>query len=1495
MTLSPHSYLMYTANKLACEILTRRTSSHITGAVRPRTLVGFVVALLLGLNTAASFGQMVNPSIDDPNREWCYLTKSTTVIGVPWQPDVVQVTWDGALYTGSAGSSELCFFYGNGNPPRPMMARQKTFLNGWMPIVEYDCQTNGVDYCVGMFSAVIAGGDVSNALQFVQVTVTNLTSQPTNAILIAACRGSGQDYRFGSPTFNSAWTFAITNNALIRNGQWVYGFDPAVQKVEAVQGVPYTGPFVGTTYGVTARLETGLATYNVSLQPGEAKSFRFKLPRVPVAVSNTGLINSITAADYDTYRSNTITMWQDLVGSRCHISIPAEPRVENAFRECAVHVLLATRTISGQQMQTDGLPYPGCFPTTHFDYELLYDSLQLPGYFEPTIQFMAQSQRANGQFDSPEYPNASPYSQGRVLMGMANHIIMTGNTNFAATIYTNIQRGVAYVSNQHAANTNGLVGPTPNYDNEMIIGYWTSDNLWVLGGLRKAICVARLMGRQQDVTNWTVLHDSFQQSVLQAIQSSAESDGYVPTGLGAFTFGNGDYDWENMLLAWPTETLAPSDSKTLGTVARVHKTRFHEGIMDYRNGTHEHEYITVNPAMQEVAAGNARQALTDLYHILAHCGPTSEGFENMVYPWQDRMLLLSPYVPTPHAWGATKTADLIRNCFVMEYGGRLGLDIGQRNLMLFSVVSPAWAIPGQTISVTNAGTEFGIVSAWMNFATNGAHVGLTNLFTSPPGQIVIQIPYFVTNVTYTSDAASSVLANNTLQLSPDATRVDFTWDWNTNAEPSQLFQNTVLSYRSETPLWPWSAGHNGAPPPAVGVLTTNEQQHAAELLSFSNILDAFKYEYAVRYTNFIAGGGVPDVIAAPTMAVAQTGTLLQYGFDATSEAVGVPGIHPASGDVHDDSGNGRDGYVLGGNGGVYTNDIPNTNKLQNCTGIGSVILATGSITTDPTGAQSGTGIVSWTDIIRNGGLTMETWVKGGGGSGLIFTIAGEYNIYATATGVGCANGFNGNNKVEAALDSTQWHHVAAEFINPSLNSSGQLVADLQLYVDGQLQGTYAGSVFNSDLQRGTSLGNHPLLNTLSINSPFTGLVFEPRITLGAVSPTQFTIKLAAVITITQQPVNVTVYAGSNAMFTVGATVTGSASTSLLYQWQKNHTNIPGATNTSYTTSPLSLGDTSQYCCVISTADGTASTFSATVQASVVPVPVTLLQWSFLATSGTVTAPIVDTSGAGHNVSNIIGSGAAPVYSPDIPTNAQFCTGIGSVSFSGNDDSGLSTGPLGGSNPGYPTAAQIVAAGGLTMEVWVKNPAVSSANTAGTIGYAFQWAAEVTLGVGNNGYVGAFSDAGASTTTWSTTNWSAGQWVHLALVLAQPNSTATLFTNATGYVNGQPVGSGTFSQTFRARNISAGLHEYLDKTSCYAGLIYEPRMTLGVLAPSQFTVKQVPPVLSFGKTAGGVVLYWTSGALETAQVVTGPWTVVANAVSPWTNNFANPVQFFRLQQ
>ena len=94
-------------------------------------------------------------------------------------------------------------------------------------------------------------------------------------------------------------------------------------------------------------------------------------------------------------------------------------------------------------------------------------------------------------------------------------------------------------------------------------------------------------------------------------------------------------------------------------------------------------------------------------------------------------------------------------------------------------------------------------------------------------------------------------------------------------------------------------------------------------------------------------------------------------------------------------------------------------------------------------------------------------------------------------------------------------------------------------------------------------------------------------------------------TITTQPLNQTVNAGQTANFTVVAT-----GTSLSYQWQKNGTNIPGATSASYTTAPTTMLDNgSTYRVNVTNPGGSLLSNSATLTVILIPLRLPLSQYN----------------------------------------------------------------------------------------------------------------------------------------------------------------------------------------------------------------------------------------------------------------------------------------------
>jgi len=809
---------------------------------------------------------MVSPAIDDLQKPWCFLAHTTTLIGMPWMPDAVQVTYDGAIFTRHA---ELCFFYGD--PLQPVMERQRHWLDGWIPIVQYDWRHGDIAYEVEMFSAVLDEFNNENTLQFVRVRMRNTGQKSAPAVFAAASRASGGEWRFGKGAFLPTWTYEMTDGALYRAGAFVYSFPTEGVKLEAVAGQPYVRRFVGGEFSVAKQTAVGLARYAPMLAPGEVADLVFKMPRVPNR--DPRYVQAAQAADIRTYRERTVQYWQELLGESTRVTVSAEQAIEQAHRATAAHVLLATRTIDGHHVQTDGLPYAANFLASIPEYGHVYDDFRLPDEFiRANVRSCREDLQPDGMFLDVSLVHGKTIltSHGEATTFLLNHALRSRDMTYTRDIWPMVRRAVDFIRRDHEREPHGLMRPTWPYDAEMIQGQYTCHNLWCLNAVRAAVRVARLIGESGDAESWLKLHDSYQDSVLKALDASAAPDGYIPTGLYKFITGESarkgfgewqtDQDFENMLLAWPGEALLPSDWRVAGTVNRLHKTKYREGIMTYRNGMHLHHYITVNSTMQDVVAGRDREALLDTYHILLHCGSTFEGFETLVFPWTDRDT--HPDLPPPHGWCAAKVNNLLRNLFIVELGGRYGVDEGQRDLRLFNVISPAWAKPGERIAVENAPTEFGVVTASMQFHTDGAEVSLKTDFHDQPRDLVFHIPYFVELVKFDTDAKRASRDGADVRISPDATRIQFTWRKRPGVN-RRTMQDILLSYRREHRFW--AGTRSEMPKVPEGFLTREEEDLAPMPLSFDVVLDAWRREYARRFAAFVKAGGKPVTVTAPAL------------------------------------------------------------------------------------------------------------------------------------------------------------------------------------------------------------------------------------------------------------------------------------------------------------------------------------------------------------------------------------------------------------------------------------------------------------------------------------------------------------------------------------------------------------------------------------------------------------------------------------------------------
>lgn len=815
-----------------------------------------VFAALLPLAVSAQKMPSFTPEQfkDDPAKEWCYLQKSLTAIGVPFQKTIHTVTYDGSLFN---RHNELNLYYGESMTP--VFARQKTFMEGWIPVVQYDWTEDGFAYALEMFAYPLDGYDSEGSVGFVKISAKNVGRKSAKAYLTAGTRGYIKDYRDHFSGMDLGAEAAMGEGEVTLGGKTIYTFDSTPTSKFSVDGEVYSAPFILRDKGVGLDTPFASVMYVEDLKPGASMECVFKQPLVP---AEGAFAEAIKAADYDSYLEKTIAYWRAEIGDKAHFSIP-EARVDNAYKASLVHLMLATRTFKdGRKSQTDGVPYPMFFLTSGPQMILAYLEA---GNFEMAKMLVSNAitqQEPDGlYFDrSLAHGGVIPTAHGHVLYMIGAYWAFTHDEVFMEKAFPSIVKAMDYIKNATAEDEYGLLPPTYQYDNEMIDGHYTSNNLWALLGLRMSIRIALDLGKTSEAEAWTALEKEYSGSIMRGVEASVRPDGYVPTGLYPYKVGKealrkfskfrSDCDWENMLLAYPIELLEPSHPYVEGTLKHVRKG-YAEGVMTYRHGLHLHQYITANMIEQYMVRGESEMAITDFYHLLLHCGSTHEGFENMVWPWQNRELIS---VLPPHAWASAKAAVLTRNLLLYEYGGKCGKD-PDRELFLLSTLSPEWLKKGDVIEISDAPVENGTVSATLTSKKKKAVLRFRGDFRTAPPSVKFRIPYCKELVSFKSDDKSARLEDGCVVLNPGFNKLVLKWKDKPEAYTDN-FARLLELYRDCNVFLTVDEADEEAPVVREGkaFLKPGEKDGRRDILNFELVKNAFLYEMDRRH----ADGEVPD-------------------------------------------------------------------------------------------------------------------------------------------------------------------------------------------------------------------------------------------------------------------------------------------------------------------------------------------------------------------------------------------------------------------------------------------------------------------------------------------------------------------------------------------------------------------------------------------------------------------------------------------------------------
>ena len=466
----------------------------------------------------------------------------------------------------------------------------------------------------------------------------------------------------------------------------------------------------------------------------------------------------------------------------------------------------------------------------------------------------------------------------------------------------------------------------------------------------------------------------------------------------------------------------------------------------------------------------------------------------------------------------------------------------------------------------------------------------------------------------------------------------------------------------------------------------------------------------------------------------------------------------------------------------------------------------------------------------------------------------------------------------AIVRGPDWKHVVVTFDGVTC----------RLYVNGQPDGSAALAGANEGAN-GEAAWQFTIGQSLNSNYPggdYTGNIDEVAFWSMALSQAQilnlFNNGVPQVaVTFTQQPADAVLFTGGVTNFTVTATAMGTG-TPLEYQWQKNHVNIQDATNSSYTTPPLTAGDNgASYRCVVTAVPASATTRDAIVTVidtagaypSTVLADSPLVYYRFEEPAGATAA--FDASGHGQNGTylNVTLGGAS--LTPALGKAAGF-----------NDSGSVAVPALG-------------SFAALTIEAWVQPTARPNAFNGVFLmdGWSPGWVHYQFMPDGRL----QFAMNGASDLYFGDgTVFPLGQWLHVVATYDSVSGQVSM------YVNGQLLGTQTYGSPVTANLAAAHIGAWFSGSlqRFYSGLLDEFAIYGSVLPPDRILAHYTAssgserPELTYVNSGGQLTFSWAGAGFKLQQSadLANPagWSDVPNGgSSPVTVPIGSNNQFFRL--
>ena len=372
----------------------------------------------------------------------------------------------------------------------------------------------------------------------------------------------------------------------------------------------------------------------------------------------------------------------------------------------------------------------------------------------------------------------------------------------------------------------------------------------------------------------------------------------------------------------------------------------------------------------------------------------------------------------------------------------------------------------------------------------------------------------------------------------------------------------------------------------------------------------------------------------------------------------------------------------------------------------------------------------------------------------------------------------------------------------------------------------------------------------------------------------------------QQPQSATRFSGDSVTFTVWA---GGSIVPPSYQWFEGENMIIGATNASYTLVGVQFGNVGSYSCLVSNSYGTIVSASASLNvvsaptityAELVMADNPMAYWRLDETTGTVAHDYW----GGYNGAYTNVQLGVPGYNALDPDTAAGFGSISSInSYVGNIGIDFAT-----LNPQT-----------FSVEAWVKGAA--QANGSGIISKGTGSGGEqfcLDTGSANNAFRFFVRDDPGNAHLADGNIAPDGNWHHLVGVCDEVNGVITLYVDGSANASGS-VSGGILSTSIPMSIGSRPSVQGAPYDQNFVGTIDDVAIYNYALSASEVQLHHSvgtngPVSLTARPSSGKWVLSWPLGTLQSANVVTGPYTNVPGAISPLTNTTSIGSKFFRVQ-